>query len=107
MTACVQLQVAASSSEEADRLAAALLEPRLAACVQIVGPVRSRYWWDGELETATEWLCVAKTTADRVEAAEAALVAIHCYDTPEILVVAAAGSSRYLDWIDDTVHTNS
>ncbi len=82
-----------------------MLEGRLAACVQVVGPVRSRYWWEGRLETAVEWLCVAKTTADRVDEVVAVIVAAHPYDTPEVIVIpVVGGNDRYLRWVDDTVH---
>lgn len=96
----VQLTTTAGSPEEATRLADALLEARLAACVQVVGPVQSRYWWAGRLESATEWLCVAKTTAAHVDAAVAAVRAAHNYQMPEILVTAVvAGHGPYLDWV--------
>jgi len=99
------VQTTASSEEEAHRLASALLEVGLAACVQVVGPVRSRYWWQGSLESATEWLCMAKTTDDRVDEVTAAVRAAHSYDTPEVIVVAIVGGDEgYLQWIADTVH---
>ena len=104
----VQVQTTASSQDEADRLATVLVDARLAACVQVIGPIRSRYWWEGQVETATEWLCVAKTTEDLVGQGTAAIVTAHSYDTPEVLVVpVAGGNDRYLRWVDDTVHTRS
>ncbi len=101
---CVQVQTTAGSKEEADRLVAALLERRLAACVQVLGPIESRYWWEGRLESATEWLCLAKTTADRVDDVVTAIRDAHSYDTPEVLVTpVSGGNERYLRWIEDTV----
>jgi periplasmic divalent cation tolerance protein len=91
---CVQVQTTAGSREEADRIAAALLERRLAACVQVLGPVESRYWWDGALESATEWLCLAKTTADRVDAVVGAVQDVHSYDTPEVIATPVTGGSE-------------
>ena len=68
--------------------------------MQIVGPVESRYWWEGAVETATEWLCVAKTTADRYDEVEAAIRAVHAYDVPEILAVPVVrGNEAYLQWL--------
>lgn len=100
----VQVVTAAGSIEEADAIAAALLEARLAACVQILGPVRSRYRWQGGVESAEEWLCVAKTTAPAADAAVAAIARVHSYDTPEITVTPiVAGARSYLDWIDAEV----
>ncbi|MGI9022594.1 MAG: divalent-cation tolerance protein CutA [Acidimicrobiales bacterium] len=105
---CAQVQTTASSEEEADRIATALLDGRLAACVQVLGPVRSRYWWEGRLETATEWFCLVKTTDDRVEQVTAAIVAAHSYDTPEVIVVpVVGGNDPYLRWVDDTVHAET
>lgn len=98
----LQLSTAAGSQEEAGRLAEVLLAARLAACVQVVGPVHSRYWWEGRIESATEWLCVAKTTVDRVEAAIAAVRAAHSYEVPEIVATpVVAGNDAYLAWVVD------
>lgn len=100
MTEFVQVQTAAGSEEEAERLSAALVERRLAACVQVVGPVASRYRWQGEVETAREWLCVAKTAASRYEQVEAAIRELHSYDEPEIVATPiVAGSAGYLEWL--------
>jgi periplasmic divalent cation tolerance protein len=101
---CVQVQTTAGSKEEADRLASVLLERRLAACVQVLGPMESRYWWQGTLESATEWLCLAKTTADRVDDVVAAIGEAHSYDTAEVLATAVGGGNeRYLRWVEETV----
>jgi len=96
----LQVTTTAGSREEARALAGVLLERRLAACVQVVGPVESRYRWEGRLETATEWLCVAKTTAGRYDEVEAAIRQAHSYDVPEILAVPVVGGSEaYLRWV--------
>jgi len=99
------VQTSAASEQEADRLAAAVLASRLAACVQVVGPVRSHYWWQGSVESATEWLCVAKTTDDLVDQVVVAIRTAHSYDTPEIIVSdIVGGDTAYLQWVTDTVH---
>lgn len=99
-----QVLTAAASRAEAATIAEALLERRLAACVQIVGPVQSRYWWEGRLESAEEWLCLAKTTAAGVDEAVAEIGRRHSYETPEVTVTPiVAGSSGYLRWIDAEV----
>jgi len=64
MEECVQIITTTDSKEAAEGIARELVENRLAACVQIVGPVRSVFWWDDKIEWATEWLCVAKTRGD-------------------------------------------
>ena len=74
--------------------------------MQVLGPVESRYWWGGTVETATEWLCVAKTTADRYDEVEAAIRSAHSYDVPEILALPVVrGSAPYLRWLgEETTH---
>lgn len=96
-----QVLTAAGSEEEAATIADALLDGRLAACVQVAGPVRSRYRWKGRIESAEEWLLVAKTTAAAVEEAMAEIGRRHSYETPEITATPiVAGSPGYLGWID-------
>ncbi len=93
------------SEEEAGAIATHLLDRRLAACVQVIGPVESRFWWDGRVETAAEWLCLAKTTADRYDGVEAAIRERHSYEVPEILAVPVSRGSRdYLGWLGTAVH---
>jgi periplasmic divalent cation tolerance protein len=100
MTEYIQVLTTAGSEEEAKRISAALVERRLAACVQIVGPISSRYRWQGEVETAREWICVAKTSAARYAEVETAIRELHSYDEPEIVATPiVAGSKGYLDWI--------
>lgn len=102
MTDYVQVLTTAGSEEEAQRLSSALVERRLAACVQVVGPVSSRYRWQGEIEEATEWQCVAKTEARLYPRVEAAIREVHSYDEPEILATpVVAGSAGYLKWVSD------
>lgn len=96
----VQVQTAAGSEEEAARISSALVERRLAACVQVLGPVTSQYRWQGAVETAREWLCLAKTEAGRYTEVEALIRELHSYEEPEIVATPiVAGSAGYLDWV--------
>lgn len=96
----VQVLTAAGSEAEAERISSALVEGRLAACVQVVGPVASRYRWEGAVETAQEWQCLAKTTAALYPRVEAAIREAHSYDEPEIVATPiVAGSAGYLAWV--------
>jgi periplasmic divalent cation tolerance protein len=100
MAAYLQVLTSAGSEEEAERIAAALVERRLAACVQTIGPIASRYRWQGEVETAREWLCLAKTEARRYDELETAIRELHSYEEPEIVATPiVAGSRGYLDWL--------
>lgn len=84
----------------AERLAHALVEARLAACVNILAPCRSFYPWKGKTEDAQEHPMLIKTARDRYAALEAAIRASHPYELPEIVAVPlAAGYSAYLDWV--------
>ena len=96
----LQVTVAAGSREEAERIAVTLVERRLAACVQVLGPVASRYRWQGQVEAATEWLCLAKTTEAAWPALAAAVEELHSYEVPEVVAVSVVvGSEPYLDWV--------
>ena len=102
MTDVVQILVTAGSRDEADRIAGRLLERRLAACVQILGPISSRYWWRGTLESAEEWLCIAKTTAEAFDRAADVIRAVHSYEVPEITAIpVVAGLESYLQWVGE------
>jgi periplasmic divalent cation tolerance protein len=84
----------------AHALAAALVEARLAACVNILAPCRSVYRWDGKLENAAEVPLLVKTTAARYPELEAAIRARHPYELPEIVAVPIGhGLPAYLDWV--------
>jgi periplasmic divalent cation tolerance protein len=96
----IQVLTAVDSEETARRIAQRLLEEHLAGCVQIWGPVESRYWWEGELEEAREWLCLIKARAADYPKIESAIKALHPYEVPEILAFPiAAGNPAYLDWL--------
>ncbi len=100
----IQVLTTAGSEREAEVIAGALVERRLAACVQVVGPIASTYRWQGEVETAREWQCLAKTASHRYQEVEDAIRELHSYDEPEILAVPIlAGSAGYLGWIDDSL----
>lgn len=90
--------------DAAHRLGGRLVEERLAACAQVVGPVSSIYRWQGEVETAAEWYCHLKTTAARVPLLLSRIRQLHPYETPEIIAVALTeGDPGYLAWIEESV----
>lgn len=104
MSDYVQVLTTVSSEEEAGRIAGVLVERRLAACVQVVGPIVSRYRWRGAIEEEREWQCLAKTTRAAYDAVEAAIREAHSYDEPEIIATPiVAGSAGYLAWIEENV----
>ena len=87
-------------AERAEAFARTLVDERLAACVNVHGPMTSVYRWKGEIEREAERQVVVKTTRGRLAALEARLRSLHPYELPEFLVVAVEdGSAAYLKWV--------
>jgi periplasmic divalent cation tolerance protein len=100
MSSLIQVATTIDTQEGAKKIADTLVEKRLAACVQISGPITSTYWWQGQIEAAQEWICTAKTRQDLYVAVEQAIREAHSYDEPEILATPIlAGSQGYLNWV--------
>lgn len=99
----VEIRTTFAAREAADACAARLLADRVAACVQIDGPVTSVYRWRGLVETATEWRCTCKTTPARSAACRSTILAVHDYATPEILETPATATPAYAAWVRDSV----
>ena len=97
-SACMVMTTAANK-EQAEKIATAVLQARLVACVQIQ-EITSYFWWDGKINRDAEQLLYLKTTAQHYDALEAAIIANHSYDTPEILQVPIEkGFGKYLGWL--------
>lgn len=100
----IQVLTTTDTKNLAEQIGRALVERRLAACVQIVGPIESIYRWQGQIETAEEWQCWIKTTRERFAAVEQAIRELHTYSVPEILAIpVVAGSAAYLQWLEEQV----
>jgi periplasmic divalent cation tolerance protein len=98
------IQVVTTTERQADaqQIARALVEERLAACVQVVGPITSTYRWQGQIETSQEWQCWAKSRRGLYDEIEQAIRRLHPYEVPEILALPVlAGSASYLAWVDN------
>ena len=92
------------SSEAANKLASSVVDARLAACVQVVGPIRSFYRWEGKVNNDEEYQLWAKTTDAKYSELEAHILTEHSYDVPEIIrIPITGGSDAYLSWIDAEV----
>jgi periplasmic divalent cation tolerance protein len=99
----VVVLVTASSSDEAVNIASALVEERLAACANVVGPIRSIYRWQEAVEDAEEHLLVIKARASDFAAVEERVRELHGYDVPEIVALPLrAGSAPYLAWLAES-----
>ncbi len=94
--------VTCGSEEEALKIANALVEDRLAACVNLVAPIRSIYRWEGKISDEEEWLLIVKTQKHRFETVEKKVKSLHSYSVPEIIgVPITEGSWAYLNWIEE------
>jgi periplasmic divalent cation tolerance protein len=87
------------ASADGVALARALVDERLAACVNVLPPMQSVYRWKGRVELDREQQLVIKTTPDRLAALESRVRALHPYELPEFLVLSAEGSQGYLAWL--------
>jgi periplasmic divalent cation tolerance protein len=92
------------SLDEARRIAHALVERKLAACINLVPKVESIYRWKGEVETATEFLLLIKTTSKAFPSLREALGELHSYELPECMEIAITdGSAAYLKWFEESM----
>src|SRR5688500_6219560 len=103
MTRCAELHTTLGPRAEAEALAGAMVEARLAACAQVTGPLASVYRWQGGIERAEEWACILKTPRAALAPLETALRARHPYELPEIVTAPLDGSAAYLVWIEQSV----
>lgn len=99
--------VTCATLEEARKIARAMVEKHLAACVNVVThAVESFYTWEGKLENSSEYLLIIKTSQERIAELQKEIVALHSYDTPEFVAVPiVAGSEKYLKWLEDSVRS--
>jgi len=104
----IQVFTTVEKRRDADRMASVVVNQRVAACAQVVGPIRSTYWWKGKVEEAEEWLLMMKTRRGLFSSLEKEIKALHPYEVPEIIALPiVAGSASYLEWIkEETIKTS-
>jgi periplasmic divalent cation tolerance protein len=104
MADCWQVTTTLPDQATAERVAACLVEERLAACAQVLGPVSSTYRWHGQIERATEWYCNLKTTRARSPQLQRRIRELHPYEVPEVIAFPiVGGDADYLQWIEEAV----
>jgi periplasmic divalent cation tolerance protein len=92
----------AGSPQEAEKIARALVDRRLAACVNVVPQIQSIYRWKGKIEQETEWLLIIKTRLRAVESVSQTIKELHSYELPECIILEVSdGSAAYLNWIEE------
>ena len=102
MTNVIVILTTCASEEEAVKIAKALVENCLAACINIVSPVRSIYRWQGKICDEKEWLLIIKTGRERFEELESKIKSLHSYSVPEIICLPVLeGSLAYLEWLEE------
>jgi len=101
MTDYISVVTTTDTEANARLIASDVLDNHLAACVQISGPIESRYWWEGKIETAQEWRLTIKTRTTLFDDLSDAIRAVHPYSVPQILALPiVAGNRDYLGWLD-------
>lgn len=96
--------VTTASKREAQRIVQTLLEQRLIACANTLGPVESRFWWQDKIDRAKEFLVLMKSDQKLFHKLSKAVKETHSYDVPEIVAVPIeAGYKPYLEWLDATL----
>jgi periplasmic divalent cation tolerance protein len=102
MEKALHITTTADKKEVAERIGKSLVEKRLASCAQIMGPMKSIYWWKGKVEEAEEWLCVIKSRSSLYKEVEREIRRLHPYELPEIVAVRIDGGlPAYMKWILD------
>ena len=100
MTGHIQVLTTTEHKADAEKIAKILVEKRLAACVQIIGPLTSYFHWQDKLDTAQEYLCLIKSRDDLFAELEEAIKSMHPYEVPEIIVTPITkGGKDYLNWM--------
>ena len=104
MAEYIQIFTTTESRDDAEMISRELVEKRLAACAQVLGPITSTYWWKEEIEKTEEWLCIMKSRRDLFNELEGAIKAIHPYEVPEIVASPIIlGSPSYLQWLGQEI----
>lgn len=102
MSEYVQITTTTGARHDAEQIAAELVSRRLAACVQVSGPIVSTFRWQGKIETAEEWVCSLKTNIAQLPAIEELFKTIHPYEVPEVIATPIVGGSEaYLKWLGE------
>ncbi len=100
MTEYIQVFTTVEQQSDAEKIAKQLVAERLAACVQIIGPLTSYFQWQGKMDSAREYLCLIKSRKDLFGELESAIKKLHPYEVPEILAMpVASGGMDYLKWL--------
>ena len=99
----VEIRTTFPRQDDALACAERLVRERFAACVQVDGPITSVYHWEGSVETAEEFRCTCKTSRRRAPDCTAAILGLHGYRTPELIVTESSATPAYAAWVRSSV----
>ena len=101
----IQVVTVLDNERKLEEIANAVLKERLGACVQISGPIKSFYWWQGKIENTEEWVMSIKTKRNLYEKLEELIKKLHPYEVPEILSFSIEnGYTKYFKWLENEVY---
>ena len=105
MAGFIQITITVRTRDEGEQLVHNLVENRLIACGQILGPIQSTYWWKGKIETAQEWMCLAKSREEKFAEVVRQVRNMHSYEVPEIIAVPLiAVDENYAHWLEEELN---
>jgi len=105
MAGFIQITITVGTREEGEQLVYSLVKNRLIACGQILGPIQSTYWWKGKIETAQEWMCLAKSREEKFAEIVHQVRSMHSYEVPEIIAVPLiAVDEDYAHWLEEELN---
>ncbi|GAB6275099.1 MAG: divalent-cation tolerance protein CutA [Peptococcaceae bacterium] len=100
----LQVITTTEKKDTAEEIAQKVVAKKLAACVQVVGPIISTYWWQNKIEKSEEWLCLIKTKKELYNELESTIIKIHPYEIPEVIALPiVTGNKDYLKWLEDNI----
>jgi periplasmic divalent cation tolerance protein len=102
MNSIIQVITTIDDKEKAEFIGKQIVRKRLASCVQIAGPIKSIYWWKGQVEEAEEWQCIIKTKKSYYKKIEEEIKRFHHYELPEIIAIDVdAALTDYAKWVEE------
>ena len=108
MTGIMNIITTGNDRDTIEYIGKKLVEMRFAACAQIVGPMKSIYWWKGRMEEAEEWYCILKSTGNLYKKIEETILKLHPYELPEITATGIEDAlPEYVQWVIDETKLSS
>jgi periplasmic divalent cation tolerance protein len=102
MNGVIQIVTTIDDKDKAERIGKHLVRNRFASCVQIAGPIKSIYWWKGQIEEVEEWQCIIKSKKSHYKKIEEEIKRLHHYELPEIIAIDIdTALTGYAKWVEE------